>query len=115
MAFDIRRRDSDTVLANSLGSDLVDHIASAQANLRAVAQAARDAIDPVNHFRATAQALGAIPYPLIGLGILGQIVMIPWNAAAEVADVPLAPARIAINGAQAIYHGIAAGIEKIRG
>ena len=108
------RYDEQTVVKDAPGGDSkVDHGRSAVENLREAARNVRDAVDPTNHFRSSWEHAGASDTFGIGQGL--ATLMIPWDLALEILDVPLAALKVTKNVGDAAVHGVMAGIQKLTG
>jgi hypothetical protein len=90
----------------------VDHKASAVENLKSAGQDLLDTFDPTNHFRETWRAADQGPWAL-GEGL--AVLMIPWNALEELADLVAGPIKMTKNLGDAALHGALAGIAKLTG
>ena len=118
MSNNIRDYDRQTVFKTvKVGEqtrDVPDAKASAVANLKAVGQNFKDAVDPGNHFRATwGQHSGNYIAESLMLGV--KVLMIPWNMAAEVLDVVALPFKVTKNASDAVYWGARAGYNAVKG
>jgi hypothetical protein len=108
------RYDEQTVVKETAdGQSKVDHGRSAVENLREAGRNVRDALDPTNHFRSTWSHAGDSDTFGIGQGI--ATLMIPWDLAREVLDVPLAAFKVTKNVGDAAVHGVMAGVAKLTG
>ena len=108
------RFDPQTVVTKTAdGQEKVDHGRSAVENLREAGRNIRDAVDPTNHFRSTwSYHDGADPF---SFGRAIATLMIPWDFAREILDVPLAAVKVTKNVGDAAVHGVMAGVSKLTG
>ena len=108
------RYDPQTVVKDTPeGQSKVDHGRSAVENLREAARNVRDAVDPTNHFRSTWSHAGGSD--TFGIGQAIATLMIPWDVAREVLDVPVGALKVTKNVGDAAVHGVMAGIQKLTG
>ena len=91
-----------------------DAKASAVANLKEIGKNFKDAIDPTNHFRNT-WGQSSDNYLAAGLMAGFKILMLPWNLAGEVLDVVGLPFKVAKNATDAVYWGVRAGAQAVKG
>lgn len=95
------------------GKQQVDHAKSAIANLKEVGKNLLNAVDPTNHFRDTWR--DANNGDMWGMGVAFATLMLPWDLARELLDIPLAPFKVIKNVGDAAAHGVMAGVEKVSG
>jgi len=111
--------DSQTVFKATQSTDwdapeVPDAKASAVANLKEIGKNFKDAVDPTNHFRSTwNQSSGN--YIAAGLLAGVKVLMLPWDLAAEVIDVVALPFKVAKNATDAVYWGVRAGAQAVKG
>lgn len=119
MPSNIKNYDSQTVFKKTNSSDWAarhnpDAKASALANLKEVGKNFKDAIDPTNHFRSTwNQSSGG--HILAGLNQGLKVLMLPWDLAAEILDLVALPLKVAKNATDAVYWGVRAGAQSVKG
>ena len=115
----IQNYDAQTVFKDvKVGAEtrlVPDAKASAVANLKEVKKNFTDAIDPSNHFRSTWNSASSGHYIADSLMLGVKVLMLPWNLAGEVLDVALLPFKATKNATDAVYWGIRAGIEGVKG
>lgn len=119
-AVDMRRRrreikahkwanyDSQTVIHDRPEGPVVDHGASAVANLKETGRNILNAFDPKNHFRDS--YMGSYP-----MGFAIEFLMLPWRVMGEFFDVVVAPFAVVKNLSDAAAHGVMAGVSKLKG
>src|SRR5688500_15334561 len=83
----------------------IDHVASVKENVKAAGKAVVDAFNPTNHFKSLNEGGSD---KLAGMSLL----LAPWAAIGEVADVVTAPIKVAKNVGDAVAHGAAAAADK---
>ena len=109
--------DQQTVTkTETAGAESVNHGASALANAKEAGKNALDTFDPTNHFRATwGNSYGGSNMAAAGIAQGLKVLMIPWDAALEVADLVAGPIKMVKNVGDAAIHGVMAGVNKLFG
>ena len=93
------------------GKQVVDHGASIRENFKEIGQNLVNAVDPTNHFRETANHMRSSTTWNFGEGLV--VLMIPWNVAREVLDIPFGIAQASKNVADIAVHATLAATKAV--
>ncbi len=95
--------------------EVIDHGASAKANVREVGKNLLHAVDPTNHFRSTWGQSNGSNFAAAGIMAGFKVLMLPWDLAREVVDIVALPFKVLKNGTDAVAHGVLAGVKPKQG
>ena len=93
------------------GKQVVDHGASIRENVKEIGQNLVNAVDPTNHFRETARHNRSSTAWNLGAAV--TVMMIPWNVAREVLDIPFGIAQASKNVADIAVHATLAATKAV--
>ena len=93
------------------GKQVVDHGASIRENFKELGQNLVNAVDPTNHFRETARNNRSATAWDLGHALTA--LMIPWNVAREVLDIPFGIAQASKNVADIAVHATLAATKAV--
>jgi hypothetical protein len=112
-----KKFDGDTVLQGNADGQLdVNHRKSYLKDLKQAGKALLNMVDPTNHFRDSWKNANKGGNDF-GIGRMLAVLMIPWDIAREVVDVPAGPIKAAKNLGQAGAHAgaqLKEDVEKVK-